>query len=75
MIFHELTLGDVEDPTICAAGPLSEWQKTEIGQWVMQHCASPTYRIMVDQNTFGYKVTIYGELSEEDSTYFTLKYR
>jgi hypothetical protein len=31
MIFHEFTLGDVEDPEIYAAQPLCEWQTTEMG--------------------------------------------
>jgi hypothetical protein len=75
MIFHEFTLGDVEDPEVYAASPLYEWQQTEMGKWVMEHCADPTYKVMVDQNTFGYKVTIYGNLSAENAIYFTLKYR
>lgn len=75
MIFHEFTLGDVEDPEIYAAQPLYEWQITDMGKWVMQHCTNPTYKVSVDQNTFGYKVTIYGDLTDEDTTYFTLKYK
>jgi hypothetical protein len=75
MIFHEFTLSDVEDPDIYVAQPLYNWQTTEMGSWVMQHCTNPTYRIMVDPNTLGYKVTIYGDLTTKDATYFTLKYK
>ena len=75
MIFHEFNLGDVEDPEIYAATPLCDWQNSEQGQWIMQHCLDPKYRVIVDQNTFGYKVTIYGDLLPADATYFTLKYR
>jgi hypothetical protein len=75
MIFHEFNIGDVEDPEIYAGHPLWEWQQTEAGKWVMQHCSNPTYKTMIDQNTYGYKVIIYGDLSAEDATYFTLKYR
>ena len=75
MIFHEFTLSDVEDPEIYAASPLFDWQKTEMGEWVMQHCSNPTYKIMTDVNTFGYKVIVYGDLSKEDATFFTLKYK
>lgn len=75
MVFHEFNIGDVEDPEIYAGHPLWEWQQTEAGKWVMQHCPNPTYKTMVDQNTYGYKVVIYGELSAEDATYFTLKFR
>ncbi len=75
MIFHEFTLGDVEDPEIYAAQPLCEWQTTEMGEWVMKHCTDPTYRISVDPHTWGYKVIIHGDLSAEDAIYFTLKYK
>ena len=75
MIFHEFTLGDVEDPEIYAAGPLYAWQNTEKGQWVLEHFKDTAYRIGVDQNSFGYKVTVYGNLSQQDATYFTLKYQ
>lgn len=75
MIFHEFKLGDSEDPELYAAQPLWEWQQTEQGQWVMKHCSEPKYTVSVDPNYYGYKVTIYGELSNEDATYFTLKYR
>lgn len=75
MIFHEFLLGDVEDPEIYAAGPLYDWQQTEMGEWVMKHCHDPTYRIIADHTTWGFKVTVYGELSKEDETYFTLKYK
>lgn len=75
MIFHEFSLGDVEDPEIYAASPMYEWQQTDKGQWVMQHCQDPTYRIVPDVYNFGYRVIIYGDLSAEDATYFTLKYK
>ena len=75
MIFHEFNLGDVEDPEIYAASPMYEWQQTDKGQWVMQHCKDPTYRIVSDIHNFGYRVIICGDLSAEDATYFTLKYR
>jgi hypothetical protein len=75
MIFHKFTLGDVEDPEIYAAGPILDWQKSEMGTWVMKHCTDASFRIAPDFDTFGYQVVIYGNLSDEDATYFTLKYR
>jgi hypothetical protein len=33
MILHEFTMGDVEDPYLYAAFPISEWQATEHGKW------------------------------------------
>ena len=75
MIFYTCTLGDVEDPEIYAASPIFEWQKTEMGQWIMARCADTAFRISADSQSWGYKVDIYGTLSDEDSTYFTLKYK
>lgn len=75
MIFHSFTMGDCEDPEIYAAHPLYEWQQTEMGAWVMKHCPSPTYQIGPDLDSWGYRVTIHGELSVEDATFFTLKYK
>ncbi len=74
MIFHKFTLADCEDPEIYAAGPMFEWQKSDVGQWVMSHCPCPTYKVITNFDTYGYQVIIYGELSEEDATYYTLKY-
>jgi len=74
VLFHEFRLGDVEDPEIYAAGPILDWEKTDAGQWVMEHAHDPTFRISVDQNTFGYKVAITGGLEERDEVYYRLKY-
>jgi hypothetical protein len=73
-IFYKFTLSDVEDPDIYAAGPIFEWQQTEKGKWVMENCPDPSYKIITNVTTFGYQVIIYGDLSEKDQTYFTLKY-
>lgn len=75
MIFHEFTMGDVEDPEIYAASPIYEWQQTDQGKWVLEHCSNASYKIMADYTSFGYRIVIYGDLSQEDATYFTLKYK
>ena len=74
-VFHSFTMGDVDDPDIYAAAPIFEWQKTEKGQWVMEHGQALTYTINPDVQTFGYKVTIRGCLNDEDEVYYTLKYK
>jgi hypothetical protein len=75
LIFHKFTLSDVEDPEIYAAWPILEWQKSEMGTWVMSHCSDTSFRISSDFDTYGYQVVIYGNLSDRDATYFTLKYK
>ena len=76
MILHSFTMGDVEDPYLYAAFPISEWQQTEHGQWIMSNVVDePTFHITPDVNNFGYRVIITGNLTPEAATYFTLKYR
>jgi len=56
MILHEFTMGDVEDPYLYAAFPISEWQETEMGKWVMENIeGEATFHVTADQNTFGYR--------------------
>ena len=74
-VIGRLTLGDVEDPEIYAAGPLMEWQNSEKGQWCMENCIdAPYYSIMQDYNSWGYTIKIVGDLTEQDYTYFTLRW-
>ena len=39
---ESLRMSDVDDPELYAAFPISEWQKTEKGAWVMKHSIDPT---------------------------------
>ena len=36
-IVHTIEMGDVEDPYLYAGFPISEWQQTEMGRWVMEN--------------------------------------
>jgi hypothetical protein len=72
--FHAFRMGDVEDPEIYAAQPIYEWQQTEHGQWVMDHCKDPIYSIGPDPNYMGYKITLHGELDDQDAVFHELKW-
>jgi hypothetical protein len=75
IIFREFFMGDVEDPELYAAAPILDWEKSEQGQWVMTHAVEqPEFRIVPSMETYGWKVTIYGKLSEQDEIIFRLKY-
>ena len=72
---YSFRLGDVEDPAVYAAEPIYRWQQTELGQWVMAHsCPEPVWTLDRDFSSFGYQVHITASLSDEDATYFLLKY-
>jgi hypothetical protein len=76
MILHSFTMGDVEDPYLYAGFPISEWQETEHGKWVMSNViGEPTFHITPDIHNYGYRVVITGNLKPEAATYFTLKYQ
>jgi hypothetical protein len=73
---HEFNMGDVEDPDLYAAQPLWEWQETEAGQWVMEHAIEkPFWHRLVNPHTFGYTYYVIARLSEQDQTYWTLKWK
>jgi hypothetical protein len=74
-ILHEFSMGDVEDPELYAAFPLSEWEQSEAGQWAMKNCVdTPSWRLSVDPYNYGHQVIVYGDLYEHDHTYFRLKF-
>ena len=59
VVVHKFTMGDVEDPDLYAAQPLSEWEHSEQGQWVMKNaCDTPTWYRVADPMTYGYKYEI-----------------
>jgi hypothetical protein len=76
MILHEFVMGDVEDPYLYAGFPISEWQQTEHGKWIMANTTEqPVFHVAPDPNTLGYRVVITGNLNPEAETFFTLKYK
>ena len=76
MILHEFTMGDCEDPYLYAAMPISEWQQTEKGKWIMENVTEPpVFHVSSDLTTFGHLVTITGKLNPEAETFFRLKYK
>jgi hypothetical protein len=75
IVFKELYIGDVEDPQLYAAFPLYEWEKSEHGNWVMNHAIEePVWHTFIDQNSLGYKVRVTGRLTEADEIIYHLKF-
>jgi hypothetical protein len=69
-------MGDCEDPYLYAAFPISEWQQTEHGKWIMANVVEePVFHIQPDSRTFGMRVVITGKLNPEAETFFRLKYK
>jgi hypothetical protein len=75
IIVHEFSMGDVDDPDIYAAEPLWQFQQSEKGQWVIEHSLeTPVYQRVIDQMYYGYKYKISARLTEQDITYFLLRF-
>ena len=76
IVVHEFAMGDVEDPDLYAAQPLSEWQDSEAGKFVMAHAVEIPYWIrQVDYNSYGHRYVIVARMRESDQTFFRLKFK
>lgn len=75
IVVHTFRLGDVEDPELYAAAPLIEWEKSEQGQWVMEHAVEqPMWHKNIDHVHYGYSFAITAKLRGSDISYFMLKW-
>jgi hypothetical protein len=73
---HEFTMGDVEDPDLYAAQPIWEWQESPAGQFVMAYAVEKPYWIrQADHSSYGYRYRIIARLSEQNQTFFRLKFQ
>jgi hypothetical protein len=72
---HEFSVGDVEDPEIYAAEPIWNWQQTDAGKWVMENAVDkPYYTQGLDYNSWGHRYKIMARLSEQNQTFWRLKW-
>ena len=75
IVVHEFTMGDVEDPDLYAAQPISEWQDSEAGKFVMEHAVEkPYWTRTVDLHSYGHRYVIVARMRESDQTFFKLKF-
>ena len=72
---HTFTVGDVEDPEIYAAEPIWNWQESEAGKWVIENAVDQPYYVQsVDYNSWGHQYKIIARLSEQNQTFWRLKW-
>jgi len=72
---YEIIMGDVEDPDIFVADPIYKWQQTDAGKFVMEHAVEKPYWIRsLDYNSYGHVYRIVARLSEQDQTFWRLKW-
>jgi hypothetical protein len=71
---HNLKIGDVEEPEIYLAFAWNGFSKTEKGTWIVDNCQNLVYNEHIDPNGLGYLYKISGNLTEENYTFFLLKW-
>ena len=75
VVVHTFTMGDVEDPDICVAGPIWEWQESDAGKFVMEHAVDkPYWTRTMDPHSYGHMYRIVARLSEQNETFWKLKW-
>ena len=75
VLVEQIFMGDSEDPYLMAAFPLSVWQNTEKGQWVMANALEqPVYHCVVDPVRMGYNIQITAKLSKQAETEMYLRW-
>lgn len=75
LVVHKFLMSDVDDIEIYAAEPFYKWQQTEKGRWVMKHSIEPpTLYHNLDPTMYGWRIQIVAEFSDQDLTYYTLKW-
>jgi hypothetical protein len=75
VVVHMFTMGDVDDPEIYAAGPIWDWQQTDMGKFVMEHSVGPpTFQSQIDSSVFGYRFVIIAELEQKKLSEFYLRW-
>jgi hypothetical protein len=75
VVVHKFNLSDVEDPDIYAAGPIFDWERSEAGQFVMQHAIDkPEWHRHMDPMWMGYRYIIMAELESKKLSEFYLRW-
>jgi hypothetical protein len=75
VVVHSFSMGDVEDPDLYAAMPLIEWEKSEVGKWVMANAVeTPSWHRAANPYNYGYMYQIKAKLRGPALTEWLLRY-
>ena len=74
-LVKEIQMGDVDDPYLYAAFPISEWEKTEEYAWLKSQLPEGEDMVFFcDAHYFGFIIRVYAPLTGRALTYYNLKY-
>ena len=72
---HEIRMGDVEDPDLFVADPIWQWQQSDAGRFIMENAVDQPYWTRgIDHNSYGHLYRIMARLSEQNETFWSLKW-
>jgi hypothetical protein len=75
IVVHKFDLSDVDDPDIYAAGPIFDWERSDVGQFVMKHAVDkPEWHKQMDPMFMGYRYIIIAELESKKLSEFYLRF-
>jgi len=76
IVFYTFTLGDVEDPDMYAQFEVESWLETELGKWAQKNSEEElTMTYIWDDSNMQCRVSVWGELTEQNHTYWKLKFK
>lgn len=68
-------VGDVDDPDVYAGEPLHQWLSSPAGQWCKEHAIEDMiWQRQIDPERFAYHYAVIAQLSEQDHTWYKLKF-
>jgi hypothetical protein len=74
-IVYKFYVSDGEDPDLWAAASLYNWEKSEVGQFIMKNAEEvPTWHRTINVNSCGYTYIIRAKLSPQNHILWKLKY-
>ena len=75
VVVHRFKVGEVEDPDIYAAEPIHKWEKSEQGQFVMDHAIeTPEWHRNLNFEKYEYDYSIVAELEKKKLSEFYLRF-
>jgi hypothetical protein len=71
---HAFKMGASEDPYLMAAFPLTEWEQTEKGRWVIENTVDQPVFYCVPNLNMGYDIMVDAVFSEQSAVEYALKF-
>ena len=76
IVVHRFIVEWSDDPIIMAGEPLYKWEQSDAGKWVMEHAVEkPRWERFQDWRGFSQQFAVIARLTDQDQTYFRLRFQ